>query len=528
MTWSPIISLKTVFSYNIGDTVTGHLGFYGSGSLDSSDWYRFNLLERGKVTFNAVATGPLHFNNLLIFGMDTISLLVYGTWGTKGSVHTIITEPGTYFFKISRYYEYGSYLLTSTFKPVPSADYSYIQNLHTVSFTNLTTGADQYTWNFGDGLTSNLFNPTHTYTQPEEYFVELIAQNECGPDTMIRQITILGVQGINGNKGRNNGIASFYIFGGGLTANATVKLKRSGFSDISADTVIKPNVFSIKATFDLTGIAIGLWDVEVTVPGFPPYTLANSYTIEAGTEPEFDLYVSGRNKILFNRWQTYTINYSNLGNVDMIGAPFSLLISDIPGLEIQFLSKTIGIPAQPNNIWWQQLQDSTETYFTIDSLNGEPFAARVYSNYSAVEECKRKFPKDKPTDNPIQAVSSFDPNEIIGVKGFKNEHYTGKESPYNYQIYFGNMATASAPAQEVLIFDTLDLTKYNKQQFSFGYVGFGDTILYPIQNGYEFTLDVDLRPTKDLITRISGVFDTTNCYRQPGNDHIRLKSANSD
>lgn len=99
---------------NIGDTVTGHLGFYGSGSLDGSDWYRFNLLERGKVTFNAVATGPLHFNNLLIFGMDTISLLVYGTWGTKGSVHTIITEPGTYFFKISRYYEYGSYLLTST------------------------------------------------------------------------------------------------------------------------------------------------------------------------------------------------------------------------------------------------------------------------------------------------------------------------------------------------------------------------------------------------------------------------------
>ena len=626
---------------NIGDTVTGHLGFYGNDIFDGSDWYRFIVTERGKVTFNAWGVGPLQFNNLLIFGTDTTSLLGYGSWGTSGSVNTLITEPGTYFFKLNQYTGYGSYQLTSEFKPVPAADFSFIQNLHTVSFTNLTTGADQYTWNFGDGITSNLVSPTHTFTQPGEYFVELIAQNECGPDTMTRQITILGVQGINGNTGGNNGIASFYIYGGGLTANATVTLKRSGYPDIPADTVIKPNVFSIKATFDLTGVAVGLWNVEVVVPGFPPYTLNNCYTVEPIVEPEFDLYVSGRNKILFNRWQTYTINYSNLGNVDMIGAPFFLLISDIPGMDIQFLSKQIGMPAPPNNIWWQQLQDSTETYFTIDSLDGEPFAARVYplfipnipasysgsftiriktpsdiriltwvndpyatgsklndyqtcimwaqatalangivnilgtlvpgaqcvsnvsqtlyglaynetslgsglhaianaglscafdigrnlpiikawelsygiyslindvySNYSAIEECKRKFPKDKPTDNPIRAVASFDPNEIIGVKGYQNEHYTGKEASYNYQIYFENLATASAPAQEVFVYDTLDLTKYIKEQFSFGNVGFGDTILYPIQNGYEFSLNVDLRPTKNLITRISGVFDT--------------------
>jgi len=628
-------------SLNLGDTVTGHLGYYGSGVTDVSDWYRFNVTERGKVTFYAFGTGSLQFNNLLIYAQDTTTMIGYGTWGVTGSVNTIITEPGTYFFNLNRYVGHGSYQLTSEFKPVPTADYSFIQNLHTVTFTNLTTGADLYTWNFGDGITSNLVNPIHTFAQPGEYFVELIAQNECGPDTMIQQITILGVQGINANKGGNNGIASFYIFGGGLTPNATVKLKRTGYTDLIADTVIKPNVSSIKATFDLTSVPVGVWDVEVAVPGSLPYTLANSYTVETGIEPEFDLYVSGRNKILFNRWQTYTINYSNLGNVDMIGAPFFLLISDIPGLQVEFLSKTIGIPSQPNNIWWQSLQDSTEVYFTIDSLDGEPFTARVYplfipnipasysgsftiriksptdvrivtwvndpyatgsklndyqtcimwaqatalangivnilgnlvpgaqcvssvsqtlyglaynetsigsglhsianaglscafdigrnlpiikawelsygiyslindvySNYSAVEECKSKFPKDKPTDNNIQAVSSFDPNEIIGVKGYKNEHFTGKETPYHYQIYFENLATATAPAQEVFIYDTLDLTKYNITHFTFGNVGFGDTILYPIQNGYEFSIDVDLRPTKNIITRISGLFDT--------------------
>lgn len=626
---------------NIGDSVTGHLGFYGSGSLDGSDWYRFNLLERGKITFNAIATGTLQFNNLLIYGQDTTTLVGYGTWGTSGNVNTCITIPGTYFFNLKRYVGYGSYQLISEFKPVPSSEFSYIQNLHTVTFTNLTTGADQYTWKFGDGTTSNLVNPVHTFTQPGEYFVELIAQNECGPDTSIHQITILGVQGINGNKGGNIGLASFYIFGGGLSGNATVKLKRIGFTDQIADTVLKPNPFCIKATFDLTGVPVGIWDVEVTVPGFPPYTLPNSYTVEAGIEPEFNLYISGRNKILFNRWQTYTVNYSNLGNVDMIGAPFFLLISDIPGLQVEFISKNIGIPSPPNNIWWQSLQDSTETYFTIDSLDGAPFAARVYplfipnipasysgsftirikspsdvriltwvndpyatgsklndyqtcimwaqatalangivnilgnlvpgaqcvssvsqtlyglaynetsigsglhaianaglscafdigrnlpiikawelsygiyslindvySNYSAIEECKSKFPKDNPTNNNIQAVSSFDPNEIIGVKGYKTEHYTGKGTPYHYQIYFENLATASAPAQEVFILDTLDLTKYNFNNFIFGNVGFGDTILSPVQNGYQFSIDVDLRPAKNIITRISGIFDT--------------------
>lgn len=377
------------------------------------------------------------------------------------------------------------------------------------------------------------------------------------------------------------------------------------------------------------------------MPGYPAYIIENGYTIEQGIEPDFNLSVSGRNKILFNKWQTYTIQYNNAGNTDITGAPFFLLISDIAGLEIEFVSKTIGIPAQPNNIWWQQLIDSTQAYFTIDSIDGAPFAARVYplfipnipanysgsftirikspsdfrmvtwvndpyatgsklndyqtcvmwaqatalangiiniigtmvpgaqcvssvsqtlyglaysenslgsglyaianaglscafdigrnlpiikawelsygvyalindiySNYSASEECKRKFPKDKPTNNPIQAVSSFDPNEIIGVKGYKEERYTGDQSLYSYQIYFENLASATASAQEVFVYDTLDMTKFDKHNFSFGSVGFNDTMLFPIPATYEFSIDVDLRPAKDLITRISGIFDT--------------------
>lgn len=45
----------------------------------------------------------------------------------------------------------------------------------TVNFDNLSTGADDYLWNFGDGTTSDAFEITHTYADTGTYTVTLIA-----------------------------------------------------------------------------------------------------------------------------------------------------------------------------------------------------------------------------------------------------------------------------------------------------------------------------------------------------------------
>ncbi|MCP4426971.1 MAG: PKD domain-containing protein, partial [Chloroflexi bacterium] len=45
----------------------------------------------------------------------------------------------------------------------------------TVTFTNASTGADSYVWQFGDGATSTEINPTHAYTQTGIYTVSLTA-----------------------------------------------------------------------------------------------------------------------------------------------------------------------------------------------------------------------------------------------------------------------------------------------------------------------------------------------------------------
>lgn len=55
-----------------------------------------------------------------------------------------------------------------------------------VQFTNLSTNAISYTWNFGDGNSSTSSNPSHTYTTNGTYNVQLIANGgPCGIDSIV-------------------------------------------------------------------------------------------------------------------------------------------------------------------------------------------------------------------------------------------------------------------------------------------------------------------------------------------------------
>ncbi|MCB9235856.1 MAG: PKD domain-containing protein [Bacteroidia bacterium] len=61
----------------------------------------------------------------------------------------------------------------------------------TAWFTNLTdSSATTFAWDFGDGATSNLENPSHTYATNGNYQVCLAAQGVCGWDTLCYFITV--------------------------------------------------------------------------------------------------------------------------------------------------------------------------------------------------------------------------------------------------------------------------------------------------------------------------------------------------
>ena len=59
-----------------------------------------------------------------------------------------------------------------------------------VSFTNFTTGANVYSWDFDDGNFSSIASPNHTFTQPGVYQVSLAANNGCSFDTIVVPITV--------------------------------------------------------------------------------------------------------------------------------------------------------------------------------------------------------------------------------------------------------------------------------------------------------------------------------------------------
>jgi hypothetical protein len=55
---------------------------------------------------------------------------------------------------------------------------------------NVSTNANQYSWDFGDGFVSNVSAPSHTYAVPGTYPVSLIAANANCSDTLVLSATV--------------------------------------------------------------------------------------------------------------------------------------------------------------------------------------------------------------------------------------------------------------------------------------------------------------------------------------------------
>ena len=75
---------------------------------------------------------------------------------------------------------------------IPTTDFEYTTLTEfEYSFTNTSLNAESFFWDLGDGSSSILENPIHTYEQPGTYNITLTAMNECGEETHEEEITIL-------------------------------------------------------------------------------------------------------------------------------------------------------------------------------------------------------------------------------------------------------------------------------------------------------------------------------------------------
>jgi hypothetical protein len=98
---------------------------------------------------------------------------------------------------------------------------------------------------------------------------------------------------------------------------------------------------------------------------------------------------------------------------------------------------------------------------------------------------------------------SFDPNDKVGsVGGGPPWFYISGNELLRYVVYFENLLTATAPAQEVVITDQLDLSVLDVSTFAFGPVAFGNTRM-DLPLGMDGEATIDLRPEANLLVRVT-------------------------
>ena len=108
---------------------------------------------------------------------------------------------------------------------------------------------------------------------------------------------------------------------------------------------------------------------------------------------------------------------------------------------------------------------------------------------------------------PVDYVSSLDPNDLVGPAGIGVSRALARHAYLPYTVYFENVATATAPAQEVRVIDTLDPARFDLSTFAFLTVGFGDTVVAAPPGAASFSRDIDLRPGRAVIVRFEGSLD---------------------
>ena len=151
---------------------------------------------------------------------------------------------------------------TLTISNDPCADFTYVIPSNCsggVQFSDTTLNSPtSWQWNFGDGATSNLQNPTHIYTSVGTYTVQLIACNPTSCDTITHTFDITGLGGPTLNctpssisTSTNYGITNVTL----NTINNTSLSSSQGYQDftcINSTTLINSTDYILSITTDNT------------------------------------------------------------------------------------------------------------------------------------------------------------------------------------------------------------------------------------------------------------------------------------
>ncbi|HET9325515.1 MAG TPA: T9SS type A sorting domain-containing protein [Candidatus Eisenbacteria bacterium] len=456
---------------------------------------------------------------------------------------------------------------------------------------------------------------------------------------MILSTGPLAITSVTPNRG-GQGTVSCVVHGAGFFPGLTAKLVR-GASQVPGTLLgISPLGIGFGVKFDLTGKALGAWDVVVQGADGTTVTLPGGFTVEPVQPAWVSVQIVGRPVIRVGRPASYEFVFTNNGNVDAVGVPayigglpsgssfgpgfapsptvpgaspidynsfpktygpsnssiLPVILPRVPpgasvrmrvtvqtnapgsiplktwvnpafytpGVTPQMLECYIalmeavlqcgGIFVPPGGACITQL---VALYFeTVLSVSGTgldivdpdeeeasvaismietvvtvtvgafetiiecvvedlPNALKVFNAFmcgwdfgQALHECSSIFTRDGESALIVSAVTGHDPNDKAGPSGIGIARFVRNSEPLPYAIYFENLETATAPAQEVVVADTLDTTKVDVSTVALGPIRFGTHVLTPPPGSTSYLGALDLRPTTNLVVRADVRLDT--------------------
>jgi len=148
----------------------------------------------------------------------------------------------------------------------PSANFSESISGNTATFTNSSSSINStlnYSWDFGDGTTSSIQNPSHTYATNGTYTVTLIASNCIFSDTITNTIQI----GTNSMEENTN--ANFEFYPNPATNLITLKVDNQLLGSVyiiydnTGKSVLNGNILSEQSVIDLEYLSKGLYLLSI-------------------------------------------------------------------------------------------------------------------------------------------------------------------------------------------------------------------------------------------------------------------------
>jgi len=136
------------------------------------------------------------------------------------------------FGPVTEGFAFDKFSISDCTAPEPVAGFTFVKNGNEVTFTNTSTDATSYQWNFGETIpaTSTEQNPVHQFLIGGTYQVQLIVSNACYSDTITQTVDVTtGISNVNSSisavyPNPNNGLFTILLGDKFVNQNAVVEI----------------------------------------------------------------------------------------------------------------------------------------------------------------------------------------------------------------------------------------------------------------------------------------------------------------